>query len=106
MCEGRFLAEPRLRQVYCSPRCRAEQERRRDRARDDARARRLGETNPAPQAATGPVVRGGDPLGPAATRNCPHCDQPITIIALLTTPEAARPHITQPSADIVNLRRA
>ncbi|WP_240667616.1 aminoglycoside phosphotransferase family protein [Streptomyces luteoverticillatus] len=27
-------------------------------------------------------------MEPAATRNCPHCDQPITIVALLATPEA------------------
>jgi endogenous inhibitor of DNA gyrase (YacG/DUF329 family) len=28
---------------------------------------------------------------PAATRACPHCGEPITIVALLTTPQAARP---------------
>lgn len=41
-----------------------------------------------------------DPLEPAATRNCPHCNQPITIVALLATPEAARPTIHNRGPDI------
>ena len=108
ICQGEFLAEPRLRQVYCSPRCRAEADRRRGAARDAERARRLGENTPTPASLTPPgtMFRGGDTLAPAATRNCPHCQQPITIVALLATPEAARPHITQPSAEIMALKRA
>lgn len=27
------------------------------------------------------------------TSSCPHCGQPITIIALLATPQAARPRL-------------
>ncbi|MGW1761024.1 hypothetical protein [Streptomyces mirabilis] len=46
-----------------------------------------------------------DPLEPTATRNCPHCHQPVTIVALLATPEAARPSVPTPSPDIVLLRR-
>ena len=119
VCEGEFQADPRVRQVYCSPTCRAEQEHRRERARDQERARRLGESAPgspgprqptivpAPAPAKQPGPAGPpDPMGPTATRACPHCGQPVTIVALLTTPEAARPHITQPGADIVALRRA
>lgn len=111
VCEGEFLADPRVRQVYCSRQCRNEQERRRERARDEERARRLGE--PVPGAARRPSVahqqppgKPADPMSPTATRECPHCGQPITIVALLTTPEAARPHITQPGAEVVALRRA
>lgn len=108
VCQDEFLAEPRLRQVYCSPRCRAEADRRRGAARDLERARRLGENTPqgAAPAALATVFRGGDTLAPAATRNCPHCQQPITIVALLATPEAARPNITQPGADVIALKRA
>lgn len=106
VCEGEFLAEPRLRQLYCSPTCRSEADRRRGAVRDAERARRLGESA-APTQPPGPAAfRGGDTLAPAATRNCPHCQQPITIVALLATPEAARPHITQPGADVIALKRA
>jgi hypothetical protein len=42
----------------------------------------------------------------AATRNCPHCDQPVTIVALLATPDAARPAVTNGVPDIVPIRRA
>lgn len=53
----------------------------------------------------GGPARSADPLQPAAVRNCPHCDQPVTIVALLATPEAARPTIHQPGSDIIALRR-
>lgn len=119
VCEGEFHADPRVRQVYCSPACRAEQEHRRERARDQERARRLGQPTPGgpvprkptvvpppPQAIPAGPAGAVDPMGPTATRPCPHCGQPVTIVALLTTPEAARPNITQPGADIVALRRA
>lgn len=44
---------------------------------------------------------------PAAVRDCPHCGEPITIVALLTTPEAARPTTPNPTPDgVINLRRA
>ncbi|WP_281178493.1 hypothetical protein [Amycolatopsis jejuensis] len=29
----------------------------------------------------------------AAQRDCPHCSGPVSIVALLTTPEVARPQI-------------
>lgn len=60
--------------IYCSDRCRKhawEQRKHRDTATQDR--------PPAPQ--------------PAATRDCPHCGEPITIVALLTTPAAARPSV-------------
>ncbi|WTX00925.1 hypothetical protein OG216_46710 (plasmid) [Streptomycetaceae bacterium NBC_01309] len=118
-CSNTFQAPASSRQVYCTPICRREAENARGRARDDDRARRLG-TSPAarptaihsaaprphPQPRT-PASRPAserDPLEPAATRNCPHCDQPITIVALLATPEAARPS-TGRVPDVVAIRR-
>jgi hypothetical protein len=45
-------------------------------------------------------------MGPTATRDCPHCGQPITIVALLTTPEAARPQMPIAAPDgVIPLRR-
>ena len=52
-----------------------------------------------------PAARVQDPLVPTAVRNCPHCDQPVAIVALLATAEAARPTITQPSSEVIALRR-
>jgi len=65
---------PNRRQVYCSARCRkTAYERRQRRA----------------------VAPAGTPLpppspAPIAERNCPHCGNPITVVAVLTTPQAAR----------------
>ncbi|MGW2874327.1 hypothetical protein [Kitasatospora sp. NPDC001225] len=124
-CQGEFTALKTVRQNYCSPRCRKAAERERDRRRDEDRALRLGEPArrrtvaapasvparaelpppPPPPAARPPArtpVR--DVLEPAATRNCPHCDQPITIVALLATPEAARP-VIHPAREAPPLRR-
>lgn len=43
-------------------------------------------------------------MEPTATRNCPHCQQPVTIVALLATPEAARPAMPA-GPDVIPLRR-
>lgn len=117
-CRDDFTCHPSIRQVYCSPRCRKDAELRRELHRDQERAARLGETprpRPEPPARTEPQPlprpmqrqqpKERDPLEPAATRNCPHCDQLITIVALLATPEAARPVITNRIPDITPLRR-
>lgn len=115
VCFGEFTANPRTRQVYCSATCRRDAERQRNYERDEARALRLGETPPLrPELPPPPrtTPRGGsrrttperDPLEPTATRNCPHCHEPITIVALLATPEAARPSMPT-SPDVVPLRR-
>jgi hypothetical protein len=116
-CRDDFTCHPSIRQVYCSPRCRKDAELRRELHRDQERAARLGGTTrprPEPAARTEtPILRPTqrqqttkrDPLEPAATRNCPHCDQPITIVALLATPEAARPAIPGRIPDVVPMRR-
>jgi len=42
---------------------------------------------------------------PAAHRACPHCGETITIVALLTTPEAARPNLPAAGNSVIPLRR-
>ncbi|MFF7359137.1 hypothetical protein ACFZA1_42125 [Streptomyces filipinensis] len=119
VCGDPFATLKTTRQIYCSPACRKDAERRRDQARDEDRARRLGETTPPPSRpdlplpprtlsrspSRQPVAPERDPLEPTETRNCPHCNQPVTIVALLATPEAARPSVPTASPDIVPLRR-
>ncbi|RSS79422.1 hypothetical protein EF918_17495 [Streptomyces sp. WAC06614] len=117
VCDDPFETLKTTRQIYCSPTCRKDAERRRDQARDEDRARRLGEAAgmpslelpPQPRPVSRPASRQltleGDPLEPTATRNCQHCQQPVTIVALLATPEAARPSVPTAIPDIVPLRR-
>ncbi|MFC9916412.1 hypothetical protein [Streptomyces sp. NPDC127197] len=118
VCDDPFETLKTTRQIYCSPTCRKDAERRRDQARDEDRARRLGEAAslpslpelpPQPKPVSRPSSRQStlerDPLEPTATRNCPHCQQPVTIVALLATPEAARPSVPTAIPDIVPLRR-
>ncbi|MFB7248605.1 hypothetical protein ACFCYX_39905 [Streptomyces populi] len=119
VCNGPFETLKTTRQIYCSPACRKDAERRRDQARDEDRARRLGETTSLPswpeppppsQTPSRPLARQQvaaerDPLEPTATRNCPHCHQSVTIVALLATPEAARPSVPTAGPDISPLRR-
>ncbi|MFE2916810.1 hypothetical protein ACFXI0_32660 [Kitasatospora indigofera] len=120
-CSNNFTCHPSHRQIYCSPDCRRDSELRRELNRNQERALRLGgapttarpeptsraELSPAPPPRPAPrqQARTRDPLEPAATRNCPHCDQPITIVALLATPEAARPSIHNRVPDLPSLRR-
>ncbi|MFF4732310.1 hypothetical protein ACFY3M_45085 [Streptomyces mirabilis] len=117
VCENPFQAGKTVRTVYCSMVCRREAEHRRDQALDEERARRLDQApSPAPptRIELPPPVRPTsrqaasvrDPLEPTATRNCPHCQQPITIVALLATPEAARPTMPHHRTDVVPLRRS
>ncbi|MGW3957985.1 hypothetical protein ACWEKM_45650 [Streptomyces sp. NPDC004752] len=118
VCDNPFQAGKTVRTVYCSMVCRREAEHRRDQALDEERARRLGQAPPSapparsqlpPPPPARPASRqpaaARDPLEPTATRDCPHCQQPITIVALLATPEAARPTMPHLRTDVVPLRR-
>jgi endogenous inhibitor of DNA gyrase (YacG/DUF329 family) len=78
-------AGPRHR--YCSDRCRKHAHLRRH-AEPDASDGRAPEPAPAP----------------IAIRACPHCGSEVSIVALLTTPEAARPAV--PDLGVIPLRRA
>ena len=74
------------RHRYCCDRCRKTgHQRRQDHPAPDP-------TRPSPTPA------------PVASRACPHCGEQVSIVALLTTPEAARPVIPDPS--VIPLRRA
>ena len=89
ICWSPFTTSPRAsrKHTYCSNRCRAEAGRRRNNQPTTPT------TQPKPEL-----------VQPAATRECPHCGEHITIVALLTTPQAARP--TVPTTDsVIPLRR-
>jgi hypothetical protein len=105
VCQCTFTVNPRLRQVYCSPNCRRDAEKQRNQARDEQRAIRLGEQQRTASEPPSIPTRAEEALTPTSIRNCPHCDQPVTIVALLATPEAARPSITNRVPDITPLRR-
>lgn len=79
----------RSNNIYCSTRCKNTASRRRNQ-------------RPADDHTEAAHTHAHDPQ-PAATRSCPHCGEPVTIVALLTTPEAARP--TVPDSTIVPLHR-
>ncbi|QUW78584.1 hypothetical protein SMIR_05145 [Streptomyces mirabilis] len=119
VCDNPFQAPKTVRTIYCSMVCRQEAERVRDQALNEERDRRLAQMAPPalptrielppppPPARTSTRQQAPvrDPLEPTATRNCPHCQQPITIVALLATPEAARPTMPHHRTDVVPLRR-
>jgi endogenous inhibitor of DNA gyrase (YacG/DUF329 family) len=94
ICWDSFTATGRNahKHTYCSDRCRKTAFERRQRA----------ESVPA----TAPSTSIEQLPQPAAHRACPHCGGPVTIVALLTTPEAARPQIpiTEPTG-VIPLRR-
>ena len=80
------------RHRYCSDRCRKHAHSRR------AEPGSTATTQPA-QAAQAAALP-----SPVAIRACPHCGGHVSIVALLATPEAARPAIPDPA--VVPLRRA
>lgn len=87
--------------TYCSPRCKHAAFDRRH------RGERVPDARPtlAPSASTAPAAIDRLPQ-PAAHRECPHCGGPITIVALLTTPEAARPQQPMAAPDgVIPFRR-
>ncbi|WFB11351.1 hypothetical protein LRS74_33210 [Streptomyces sp. LX-29] len=101
ICWTSFQVNPNVaaRHTYCTPRCKAEAGRRRRCEPDEAVD--AAESEPMTPASLDPT-----PLAPTAIRNCPHCDKPVTIVALLATPEAARPTIPAASRDVIPMRRS
>ena len=91
ICWNNFTVDTsnRRRHTYCSGRCRAEAGRRRARE------------NTATETASADTPKPYQPE-PAALRDCPHCGQPVTIVALLTTPQVAQQ--TPVTPNLVSLR--
>ena len=74
---------------YCSPACKT------------AAWRRDNPDRPAgPPRTTTPTATGQQP---AATRDCPHCGEPVAIVALLATPHVAGPQLATGTPDAVPL---
>jgi hypothetical protein len=70
------------RRIYCSKKCCGTAwERRGGRHARPATPAAAPSPEPAPQ--------------PVTTTSCPHCGQPVTIVALLATPQAARPRLPE-----------
>jgi endogenous inhibitor of DNA gyrase (YacG/DUF329 family) len=94
ICWTTFTAQGpnRGKHTYCSGRCRAEAGRRRTRDTRDANTTHT----PAPKPYR---------PEPAALRDCPHCGQPVTIVALLTTPQIAAPQLATGTPDVIPLHR-
>jgi endogenous inhibitor of DNA gyrase (YacG/DUF329 family) len=78
---------------YCSPACKTAAWRR------DNPHRNTRKAPPQPP----PTTTGQQP---AALRDCPHCGKPVTIIALLTTPQIAGPQLTAGTPETVPQRSA
>lgn len=76
------------RRRWCSPACKTTAWRR------DNPDRPTGPPRTTPTA-TGPQ--------PAALRDCPHCGEPVAIVALLATPQVARPQPANGTPDVIPL---
>lgn len=95
VCDGIFTANPRLRQVYCSPECRLESERQRNRTRHEEQARRLGE-----HPRTSPPRKPPAPQSPTASPTSPHSGDSSEVGLTVTDhrarqPDGRRARITQ-----------
>jgi endogenous inhibitor of DNA gyrase (YacG/DUF329 family) len=88
--------------IYCSVECKRTAAARREVDRTSRPAAPFGLALPAGVAAPPPA-----PLPQlAAQRECPHCGGLVSIVALLTTPEAARPQMPVGASDgVIPLRR-
>ena len=103
ICWNTFTASGRQasNRIYCSLRCKNTAGHRREQERATARHT----DSPTPLAAAPPALAAQLPQT-AAQRDCPHCGSPITIVALLTTPEAARPQMPIAAPDgVIPLHR-
>ncbi|MFD9961881.1 hypothetical protein [Amycolatopsis sp. NPDC058986] len=104
ICWEAFIATGRQAKTrrYCSPECKRTAAARREVERSSHPDRPLG-----PPPAAAPLAPPPAPLPQlAAQRDCPHCGGPVTIVALLTTPEAARPQMPLAAPDgVIPLHR-
>jgi endogenous inhibitor of DNA gyrase (YacG/DUF329 family) len=102
ICWEAFIATGRQAKtrVYCSRECKRTAAARREVERTSNSVRAFGQ----PPAAAAPAPAPLPQL--AAQRDCPHCGGQVSIVALLTTPEVARPQIpiTAPEG-VIALRR-
>jgi hypothetical protein len=88
--------------VYCSRECKRTAAARREVERTSSPIRTFGQ----PSAAAAPTLTPAPLPQIAAQRDCPHCGGPVSIVALLTTPEVARPQIpTAAPEGVIALRR-
>lgn len=104
VCSEPFIATGRQarNRLYCSPLCK--------RAAAGQRATDQVTSTGSSKPASAPAAPPPGPAAPvpltAAQRDCPHCGGPVTIVALLTTPEAARPSMPVAASDgVIPLRR-
>jgi endogenous inhibitor of DNA gyrase (YacG/DUF329 family) len=79
------------RRRYCSPACKTTAWRR------DNPDRSAGPPR------TKPTLTPAVKPQPAALRECPHCGEPVAIVALLTTPHVARPQPGDGTPDAIPL---
>jgi endogenous inhibitor of DNA gyrase (YacG/DUF329 family) len=102
ICWESFIATGRQAKtrVYCSRQCKHTAAARREVERTSNPDRPFGPTPPAAGPTPAPLPQ------LVAQRDCPHCGGPVTIVALLTTPEAARPQMPVAAPDgVIPLRR-
>jgi hypothetical protein len=103
ICWENFTATGRqaTTKTYCSPPCKRTAAAR----REVERTTHHRHPNRQPTAAHTPAPSMPQPQT-VAQRDCPHCGGSITIVALLTTPEAARPQMPIAAPDgVIPLRR-
>jgi hypothetical protein len=106
LCSEPFIATGRQAKtrLYCSPLCK------RAAAGQRAANQLTSGSASSNSSASAPTAPTPGPAAPvpltAAQRDCPHCGGPVTIVALLTTPEAARPSMPIAAPDgVIPLRR-
>jgi len=90
VCQTPFTPSPRQpRQRYCSTTCRQAAWRRR-------------QQQPPPPGTPADHPRLEPP--PVAIQGCPHCGKPVAVVALLVTPQAARPYPPMTSSEVIAIQ--
>jgi len=100
-CGSQFTWTPAApRQKFCSTRCKHRWHDARKRARRRGHPAQAGD-DARPPAPTTPVADPTTPAGLAATPACPHCQQPVALVAWLVPPAAS---ITTPPRHAATIR--